>query len=209
MKSTLSQRLRAARGAIFPEISQRQIASEMSVSPSAVNLWEAGKTEPNATHLARLATRYKVSTDWLLGVEPSPKTTTLNQRPSTYLNTVPVVAASALCRWSWEDTGEVLQTLNHYPPHTAASIVVTSDAMNTVCPTGSYAVVSKGHPLAPGQIVLATVGNSTEPVVRKYVREGGTDMLVADDVRFPSFHLDDGVSIIGCVTEVVHRKLLV
>lgn len=207
MKSILSQRLRAARGAIHPEITQRQIAKELDVSPSAVNLWESGKTEPSATVLARVSARYKVSTDWLLGVDqgdlaPRKK----NEAPQIF--TVPVVAPSAMVRWDWETTTEILQTTVAYPPQTAAAMLVSSDALNSSCQNGCLAVVSKGHIAEPGQIVLAVVGDSTEPVLRKYIREGSDDLFVADDSRYPSYSAQDRVRIIGRVTEITIRKTL-
>lgn len=207
MKSILSQRLRAARGAIFPEITQRQIAKEMDVSPSAVNLWEAGKTEPSPSQLAKLSARYKVSTDWLIGVDTAVKHSK-QESLSAPVYVVPVVTPNALVRWHWETVLELLQTSVAYPPHTAAAMLVSTDALNSTCPTGCYAVVSKGHNASPGQIVLATIGKATEPVLRKYIREGNEDYLVAEDTRFPSYRQSDGVKIIGCVTEITIRKTL-
>ena len=208
MKSILSQRLRAARTAIHPEITQKQIAKEMDVSPSAVNLWEAGKTEPSATDLAKLSARYKVSADWLLGVESSNRPAKREQQDAPTVYTVPVVTPNNLVRWHWENVLEILQTSVAYPPQTAAAMLVSSDALNSSCPSGCYAVISKGHTAAPGQVVLATIGKSTEPVLRKYIREGSEEMLVADDTRFPSYRLEDGVNIIGRVTEITLRKML-
>ena len=208
MKSTLAQRLRAARNAIYPEVTQRQIAKEMEVSPSAVNLWEAGKTEPSAGDLARLSARYKVSTDWLLGVDSGKGVTKQEKTGTPPIYTVPVVTPGSLVRWHWDSILETLQTSVAYPPQTAAAMMVSSDALHSICPSGCYAVVSKGHQAEPGQVVLATVGRSTEPVLRKYIREGNDDLLVADDTRFPSYRLADGVKIIGRVTEVTLRKTL-
>jgi SOS-response transcriptional repressor LexA len=69
-------------------------------------------------------------------------------------------------------------------------------------------VVSKGHDVKAGQIVLAVLSKASEPVLRKYVREGDTELLIADDMRYPSYRLDDGVKIIGRVTEVTIRRVL-
>lgn len=208
MKPILAQRLRAARAAIHPEITQRQIAKEMEVSPSAVNLWEAGKTEPSASDLAKLAGRYKVSTDWLLGVDESTRPAVKRESNTPSVYTVPVVTPNSLVRWHWDSVLELLQTSVAYPPQTAAAMLVSTDALNSSCPTGCYAVVSKGHNAEPGQVVLAMVGKANEPVLRKYIREGGDDLLVADDTRYPTYRMEDGVKIIGRVTEVTVRKML-
>lgn len=211
MKTELGTRLRAARMAITPEITQRDAAKRLGVSPSAVNLWEAGKNEPNATNLAELARWYKVSTDWLLGVESSPQVRAAipSTEGASAVHTVPIVQPSAMSRWHWDRVESLLQTASPYQASTAAAMMVDSDALASVCPRGSFAVVSKGHAPAPGRVVLALVGASNDPVVRRLVREGGVDLLMADDTRFPSVRLDDGVRIVGVVTEVTTRNVLV
>ena len=207
MKPLLAQRLRAARQAITPEIAQCDVAKRLNLSPSTVNLWEAGKTEPNASTLAELSRWYHVSCDWLLGVD-SGKRVVGSGKHEAPLHTVPVIPPSAMARWHWDVVAELLQTAVAYPPQTAAAMLVTSDALASVCPSGCYAVISKGHVAAPGQIVLALIHKASEPVLRKYVREGGDDLLVADDTRFPTYRMDKGVQIIGRVTEISIRKML-
>jgi len=101
----------------------------------------------------------------------------------------------------------LLQTAVSYPPQTAAAFLVNSDALSSVCPQGCYAVVSKAHTIEPGQIVMATIGTANEPVLRKYIKEGDAALLIADDMRYPSYRMDDGVKIIGRVTEIVIRRL--
>ena len=113
-----------------------------------------------------------------------------------------------MARWHWDVVVELLQTAVAYPPQTAAAMLVASDALTSACPTGCYAVISKGHVAEPGQIVLAIINKASEPVLRKYVREGGDDLLVADDTRFPTYRMDEGVQIIGRVTEITIRKML-
>jgi len=208
MKTLLAQRLRAARAAITPEITQRDVAKRLGLSFSAVNLWEAGKTEPSAAAIAELAQWYNVSTDWLLGVESKAPNIVHHTKDDPPVWTVPVVSPSALVRWQLDAVSELLQTSVAYPPGTAAAILVTSDALTSSCPTGCYAVVSKGHKTDSGQIVMATTGKASEPVLRKYVVEGADSLLVADDMRYPSYRLDDGAKIIGRVTEIVIRRVL-
>lgn len=204
-KTVLSQRLRAARQAIHPEVTQRQVAARLKLSPSAVNLWEAGKTQPKAEHLAELSRWYSVSTDWLLGVESERRLATKARPP---LHTVPVVSPSALVKWHWDSVIELLQTAVAYPAGTAAGMLVATDALASDCPHGAYAVISKAHNCRIGQVVLASVGRASEPVLRRYIREAASELLIADDTRFPTFRLDDGVRILGRVTEVTVRKVL-
>lgn len=58
------------------------------------------------------------------------------------------------------------------------------------------------------RMVLAMAAKNSEPVLRKYVKEGGTELFVADDMRYPSYRLDEGAKIIGRVMEVTIRKIL-
>lgn len=206
MKTLLAQRLRAARQALHPPVTQRDVAKRMHLSPSAVNLWEAGKTEPSAEALSELSRWYHVSTDWLLGIESKAPAPSKAGGPPVWV--VPVVQPSSLVRWHWSAVFELLQTSVAYPPQTAAAIQVSSDALTSTCPTGCYAVISKGHNVRPGQVVLAAIPRAPDPVLRKYVKEARDELLVADDIRFPSYRLDDGVRIIGRVTEITVRRSL-
>jgi len=133
MKPLLAQRLRAARQAITPEITQRDVAKHLNLSPSAINLGEAGKTEPSASALAELSRWYHVSCDWLLGVD-SGKQAAIGNKPEAPIHTVPVVPPSAMARWHWDVVAELLQTAVAYPPQTAAAMLVSSDALTSTCP---------------------------------------------------------------------------
>ncbi|CAB4154710.1 S24_LexA-like domain containing protein [uncultured Caudovirales phage] len=205
MKTVLSQRLRAARQAIYPPVTQREVAKRLKRSASAINLWEAGKTQPSAEDLAELSRWFQVSADWLLGVDGA-VLAARKKGSAPPLYTVPVVPPSALLRWRWEAVQELLQTSVAYPPNTAAGMLVASDALTSVCPTGCYAVISKADTARPGQVVLAAVSRAGDPVLRKYVKEGPNELLVADDTRYPSYRLRDGVRIIGRVTETTVRR---
>lgn len=204
--SNLSQRIKAARTAMHPPVTQREVAKRLGLSPSAVNLWERGKTEPRPTELTELAKWFGVSVDWLLGVDVTPPAEI--RRGKAPLWTVPVVAAYSLVNWRWGAVTELLQTAIAYPPQTAAGVLVASDALTSSAPAGAYAVVSKSHPTPPNSIVFAAVSRAGEPVLRKLVSDGGNQLLVADDARWPTVRLQDGVRIIGRVTEITLRKTM-
>lgn len=51
------------------EMSQYELAKALQVSQSAVAKWELGKTEPTASALISISKFFKVSTDYLLGLE--------------------------------------------------------------------------------------------------------------------------------------------
>ena len=49
------------------ELSQRELAKAIGVSPKAVDFWEHGINEPKASYIVLLAKFFEVSTDYLLG----------------------------------------------------------------------------------------------------------------------------------------------
>lgn len=66
-RSLLAQRLAEARKRA--RLTQRQVAAKLGVTHGAVGNWETGTTEPDAQMLARLARLYRVSSDYLLGLD--------------------------------------------------------------------------------------------------------------------------------------------
>ncbi len=50
-------------------ISQQQLANAIGVSQKAIDFWEKGINEPKASYIISLAQFFKVSTDYLLGLE--------------------------------------------------------------------------------------------------------------------------------------------
>lgn len=50
-------------------ISQQQLANAIGVSQKAIDFWEKGINEPKASYIISLVQFFKVSTDYLLGLE--------------------------------------------------------------------------------------------------------------------------------------------
>lgn len=67
--SILGDRLKEAREAA--DLDRTQASATAHVTPATISNWETGKYEPSARQLTRLADKYGVSVDWLLG-RPTP-----------------------------------------------------------------------------------------------------------------------------------------
>ncbi len=75
----LANRLQTAR--TNRNLSRKQVASLLNVSESLIGLYESGNRQPSLSVLLKLASLYHVTTDFLLGCEPTDK----NQLPLTGL----------------------------------------------------------------------------------------------------------------------------
>jgi transcriptional regulator with XRE-family HTH domain len=63
----ISEKIRELR--MERKISQEQLAKIIGVDRSAVSFWENAVNEPKATYIAKLASFFGVTTDYLLGLE--------------------------------------------------------------------------------------------------------------------------------------------
>lgn len=52
-------------------MSQAQLAKKLGISRNAVNLWEMSLTYPSLNYLMELSKIFRVSTDYILGIENS------------------------------------------------------------------------------------------------------------------------------------------
>lgn len=69
MIQDLHKRLYACR--INSNLSRKQVSRLLDVSESLIGLYETANRQPSLENLMKLAGLYKVSTDYLLGCEPS------------------------------------------------------------------------------------------------------------------------------------------
>lgn len=69
-------------------ISQKELASAIGVSPTAVNLWEKGKTEPNIKMIEKIANYLNVSYDYLLGWKKYEKNIVIEQDFENYIKSI-------------------------------------------------------------------------------------------------------------------------
>lgn len=63
------QRLKVARGSAG--FTQEKLAEKIGVSRTAIARWECNDSEPKLDNLISIAKNLNVSTDWLLGIEPT------------------------------------------------------------------------------------------------------------------------------------------
>ena len=201
MSEILSERLRAARKAVMPEITQRDVAKLLGRSSSAVNLWEARKGEPSAEHIVQLARLYKVSCDWLLGATDS-----IESLGRSTIYTVPVVTPEELLLGDITKAKARVQTIEPYPR--GAAVEVDSDALASVAPRGCLAVVQADQAPSIGAVVMAQLPGTPRPIIRRLADDAGQLLLMADDQRWPTHIVSQDTRLVGVVREVISRRVL-
>ncbi len=67
MKNKFSERLRDLR--LEKELSQNQLAKNLGLTHTAINLWESNKRVPNLEALIIIAQYFNVTIDYLAGLE--------------------------------------------------------------------------------------------------------------------------------------------
>jgi len=67
MNEHISKRIKELR--LELNISQQKLATEIGVTQKAIDFWEKGINEPKASYIIKLAKFFKVSSDYLLGME--------------------------------------------------------------------------------------------------------------------------------------------
>lgn len=200
MKSILAQRIQAAREAMFPPVNQKDIATKLGRSPSAVSLWESGKNEPRPAEIVALAKTFGVSVGWLMGVDETNNTVQTSSSQG-----IPVVSMDALKEWDLSAPSEHVYTVKDYPSGTAAGFINNSSALPSIAPMGAICIVSKAHQPTNGRPVVAVVDGDI--MLRRIVVDGGQTLLMADDHRFPSITLDKA-TVLGSIVEVIQRTTL-
>lgn len=206
LQAALALRLRSLREARFPPVTQVEIARLVGRSKSAVCLWESGENEPSFANLVKLAEFYGVTVNSLLGLEDAPSTPQHESRND--FPTVPVLAEADMLTWTIARTAPKMVTRQPYDWGEAAAIRVGSPALASVCPMGAYAVVARGEKVNADEVVLVAVDGEKAPLIRKVVRDGSTLLLIADDTRYPTVHLNERARIIGRVVETVEFRTL-
>lgn len=84
---TIAERLKELRQ--MQKIEQRELASVISVSRTAMSKYEKGDVIPSADKLIAIAQKYDVSMDWLCGLSDSTKSTQKIKTVSDFIKILP------------------------------------------------------------------------------------------------------------------------
>lgn len=199
----LGERLKSARQRMLPPLTQKDVAVLMGKSPSAVNLWEKGKTSPDVFDLVSVARVLNVSCDWLLGVSD-------NSNPAggeTGPFSVPILSGvqQIASHLSGDLKFRQLQTSRSYPNGVAFEIL---ESDMSICPAGSFAVVDLRADCPSGSVVAIRSEEGGTPLLRHLIRGAGVDLLKTDDVKTPDPVASVKPLLVGLVREIITRRAI-
>lgn len=187
-------------------LKQEELAKKLSVSPSAIGMYERDLREPNNELTLRIANFFNVSIDYLLGKSDA-RMPDLKDK----LFLIPIVGKVAAGK-------PILATENieGYLPIDPLMYNLTSadgffflqiqgESMNKLIKNGSYALIKKQDYAENGDVIVAIVNGDNEATVKRYKKLNDQFVMlepVSEDSSFQPITIDlknTAFSIIGKV----------
>ncbi|MEG3641274.1 helix-turn-helix domain-containing protein [Magnetococcus sp. PR-3] len=172
-------------------ITQTHIAHELGIKPAAVSQWKTGGNGPKFTHLCQLAKILGVSLDWLvcgqgeMGHEPEGR-----YRPEEQMPLLPILQANQVTDWlkNRESIQAPWQRMTHEDLQTLGAgtfiMVVHVDVMAPRLQPGDQAIFDPTQPPKHNDITLVSKKGSDGLTLRRFLDDGISHYLCADDSRY-------------------------
>ena len=184
------------------KIRQDELAKVLSISPSAVGMYERDEREPNDEITLKLAEYFGVSTDYLLGKSD-------NRNSDIPVSKIPILGTvKAGYDWLAEENIVDYITLKENIPNVNEyyALRITGDSMLPLLAEGDLVIVHDQDDLESGQTAVILI-NGEEATVKKVVKTNEGIELHAMNPYYPvkKFTFEDmqkiPVKIIGRVRE--------
>lgn len=184
------------------KIRQDELAKVLSISPSAVGMYERDEREPNDEITLKLAEYFGVSTDYLLGKSD-------NRNSDVPISKIPILGTvKAGYDWLAEENIVDYITLKENIPNVGEyyALRITGDSMLPLLAKGDLVIVHDQDDVESGQTAVVLI-NGEEATVKKVVKTNEGIELHAMNPYYPvrKFTFEDmqkiPVKIIGRVRE--------
>lgn len=184
------------------KIRQDELAKVLSISPSAVGMYERDEREPNDEITLKLAEYFGVSTDYLLGKSD-------NRNSDIPVSKIPILGTvKAGYDWLAEENIIDYITLKENIPNVGEyyALRITGDSMLPLLAEGDLVIVHDQDDVESGQTAVVLI-NGEEATVKKVVKTNEGIELHAMNPYYPvrKFTFEDmqkiPVKIIGRVRE--------
>ena len=198
-------------------ISQKELATKLFVTPQAVSKWERGESTPNPDALVKMADIFSVTVDQLLGSQSALQhdrmETDNNFIPYRPTGTVPVLGRIAAgVPISAIEEVEGYEPVTVSDPENCYYLRVEGDSMTGAGIQSGDLVLIRQQPTADnGQIVACKV-NGDEATLKRFHQQGATVLLMPENPNYepivvPAKDFDTGYAQIFGVAIEVKRKL--
>ena len=178
--------------------SQKEVADELHVTPSAVSSWEAGRYGPDQQNLSALADLFGVSVDALIGraVKIEPIGRQIQEVPELVPEDEIMIPLVASLRCGPGTAGEPFVTIKDVPIPSSyvrrwgeglKAIVAVGESMSPTIIPGDLCICRPGDAWESGNVVSVNADDSD--MIKRIFRtaDGGID-LRSDNPAFPPLH---------------------
>ncbi len=165
------------------KLSQNELAAQLGVTQQAVGKWEAGKSSPDPSTVARIAELLGTTTDYLLGLHnESDETQAATDRffggySETLIPIIGTVKAGYGALAFEDDYGQEYARVKD--PANYFYLVVKGDSMEPRIQDGDLALVHRQTTLDNGDLGVIVFGDEGEGTLKKYVQRGNSIILRA------------------------------
>jgi len=164
-------------------LSQTELAAQLGVTQQAVGKWEAGRSSPDPTTVARIAEILGTTADYLLGLhQPGPETEAAAERffggyRESRIPVIGTVKAGYGALAFEEDYG--MEYANVKDPASYFYLVVRGDSMEPRIQDGDLALIHRQTTLDNGDLGVVVFGDEGEGTLKKYIQRGNSIILRA------------------------------
>lgn len=173
------------------QLKQEELAKILSISPSAIGMYERDLREPNDDITLKLAKYFNVTTDYLLGISDK-------KIINSFIN-IPVIGKISAGKpiLAQENIEGVLPVdPNIYGitnPEEYFYLRVSGNSMNQKVKNGDYALIHKQDYAESGDIIVAIVNGDNEATLKRY-KKINDDLLAlepqSDDESYETVYID-------------------
>lgn len=200
MKGIRLKQLREEKG-----LKQEELALALSVSPSAIGMYERDYREPSDGLLIKMAIFFEVSTDFLLGKTDTRNNTDIDIKDKK-IHMLPVYGRIAAGQPNWAEEciegripvdPDLMDIVN---PDECYFLRVNGESMNKEIKNGAYALIRKTDVVDDGEIAVVLV-NGYDATLKRFTRQGDFVILepMSNDPSFTTqiYGKDTEIKIIG------------
>ncbi len=156
------------------KIRQSRLARQLQVTQQAVGKWETGKSTPDTDTLRRIAEFFKVSVDFLLGVDKLVENAVAMSGGDYAVPIIGTVRAGYNALAYNDDFGVEYAKVRN--PEEYFYLIVKGDSMEPRIKDGDLALVHKQSTLNDGDLGVIVYGDN-EGTLKRFIKRGNTVIL--------------------------------